>query len=107
MVVAEDSANMTPAAFRQSLKAKAPPAGVSAALQALWWAANENWDKAHRIVMNGHDQDCAWVHAYLHRVEGDLDNATYWYRQARRKPALQELSSEWNEIVAALLGQRR
>jgi hypothetical protein len=98
---------MTPAAFRQSLKAKTPPAGVSAPLQALWWAANKNWDKAHRIVMNGHDQDCAWVHAYLHRVEGDLDNANYWYRQARRKSATDELSLEWEEIVAALLGQHR
>ncbi|MBO0717654.1 MAG: hypothetical protein J2P55_10025 [Rhizobiales bacterium] len=98
---------MTPAGFRQSLKAKAPPAGVSAALQALWWAANENWEKAHRIVMNGHDLDCAWVHAHLHRVEGDLDNANYWYRQARRKPATHELSSERDEIVAALLGHRR
>jgi hypothetical protein len=98
---------MSPAAFRQSLKGKAPPTGISAALQALWWAANENWDKAHRIVMNGHDRECAWVHAYLHRVEGDLDNAGYWYRQARCKPATQELSSEWNEIVAALLAHRR
>jgi hypothetical protein len=104
MVAAEVS--MTPAAFRQSLKGKTPPAGASAALQGLWWAANENWDKAHRIVMNGHDQDCAWVHAYLHRVEGDLDNANYWYRQARRKPATHESSSEWDEIVAALLGHR-
>jgi hypothetical protein len=100
MVVAGRS--MTPAAFKQSLKAKAPPAGVAAALQA-WWAANNNWDKAHRIVMNGHDQDCAWVHAYLHRVEGDLDNANYWYRQARRKSATGELASEWNQIVAGLL----
>jgi hypothetical protein len=58
-------------------------------------------------VLNGHDQDCAWVHAYLHRVEGDLDNANYWYRQARRKPATHELASEWDEIVAALLGHRR
>ena len=98
---------MTPAAFRQSLKAKAPPAAVSAALQALWWAANDDWDKAHRIVMNAHDQDCAWVHAYLHRLEGDLDNANYWYRQARRKPASRELTSEWNEIAAALLEHRR
>jgi hypothetical protein len=47
------------------------------------------------------------VHAYLHRVEGDLDNATYWYRQARRKAATGELSSEWDEIVAALLQDRR
>ncbi len=82
---------MTPAAFRLSLKGKTPPAGVCAALQALWWAANENWDKAHRIVMNEHDQACAWVHAYLHRVEGDLDNANYWYRQARRKRATDQL----------------
>jgi hypothetical protein len=104
MVVAGRS--MTPTAFKQSLKAKAPPAGVAAALQALWWAANNNWDKAHRIVMNGHDQDCAWVHAYLHRVEGDLDNANYWYRQARRKSATGELASEWNQIVAGLLQQR-
>ncbi len=53
--------------------------------------------------MNEHDQDCAWVHAYLHRLEGDLDNARYWYRQARRKPATHELAAEWSEIVAALL----
>jgi len=105
MVVA--GVSVTPAAFRQSLKAEAPPARVSAALQALWWAANENWDKAHRIVMNEHDQDCAWVHAYPHRIEGDLDNASYWYRQARRKPATHELSSEWNEIVTALVETRR
>jgi hypothetical protein len=94
---------MTPAAFRDSLKTKAPPAGASAALQALWWAANDNWDRAHQIVMSADDQDCAWVHAYLHRLEGDLDNAKYWYRQARRKPATQELSAEWSEIIAALL----
>jgi len=105
MVVAVPA--MTPAAFKQSLKGKAPPAGASAALQALWWAASEDWDKAHRIVMNEHDPDCAWVHAYLHRVEGDQDNANYWYRQARRKPATHELASEWNEIVAALVRRRR
>jgi hypothetical protein len=98
---------MKPAAFRHSLNGKAPPAGVAAALQALWWAASGDWGKAHRIVMSGHDQECAWVHAYLHRVEGDLDNARYWYRQARRKPATQQLSLEWDEIVAALLGERR
>ena len=55
-------------------------------LCALWWAGNDNWDKAHRIVMDENGRDCAWVHAYLHRVEGDLDNAGYWYRQAHHKP---------------------
>jgi hypothetical protein len=98
---------MTPAAFKQSRNRKTPPVGVSTALQALWWAAGGDWDKVHRIVMNGHDHDCAWVHAYLHRVEGDLDNAAYWYRQARRKAAMGEFSSEWDEIVAALLQGRR
>ena len=93
---------MSPAAFKHSLNRKMPPAGLSAALQALWWAASD-WDKAHRIVMNGHDQDCAWVHAYLHRVEDDLDNAGHWYRKARRKPATQALAAEWDEIAAALL----
>lgn len=94
---------MSPAAFKHSLNRKTPPAGLSAALQALWWAASDDWGKAHRIVMNGQDQDCAWVHAYLHRVEDDLDNARYWYRKARRKPATQALAAEWDEIVAALL----
>jgi hypothetical protein len=97
---------LTPAVFKHSLKKKTPPAGVSAALQALWWAASGDWDKAHRIVMNGQGEDCAWVHAYLHRVEGDLDNAAYWYRQARRKPAIQQLATEWDEIVAALIYNR-
>ena len=107
MVVAEVRRRMTPAAFKQSLNRKTPPAGVSTALQALWWSAGGDWDKAHRIVMSGHDRECAWVHAYLHRVEGDLDNAAYWYRQARRKAATGEFSSEWDEIVAALLQDRR
>src|SRR5260370_5562963 len=75
MVVAGVRRRMTPSAFKQSLNRKTPPAGVSTALQALWWAAGGDWDKAHRIVMSGHDQECAWVHAHLHRVEGDLDNA--------------------------------
>ena len=95
--------DMTPDNFKRSLAAKVPPPGLSAALRALWWCANGNWDKAHRIVMDEHGHDCAWAHAYLHRVEGDLENAAYWYRQARRKPATQELAAEWIEIVASLL----
>ena len=94
---------MTPDNFKSSLTEKAPPAGLSPALCALWWAGSDNWDKAHRIVMDEQSRDCAWVHAYLHRVEGDLDNAGYWYHQARRRPATHELATEWNEIVATLL----
>ena len=66
---------MSPAIFRRSLSSKNPPAGLSPALRALWWAGKDDWHKAHKIVMNEEGADCAWVHAYLHRVEGDLDNA--------------------------------
>lgn len=89
--------------FQKLACRKCAPAGVSAALRALWWAGKNDWDKAHQIVMNEDSRDCAWVHAYLHRAEGDLDNAGYWYRQAHRKPATHQLAAEWNEIVAALL----
>ncbi|HXW40975.1 MAG TPA: hypothetical protein VEK75_07220 [Xanthobacteraceae bacterium] len=80
---------------------------MSPALAALWWAGNDNWDKAHKIVMNEDGAECAWVHAHLHRVEGDLDNARYWYRQARREPAVGDLGAEWAAITAALLRRAR
>jgi hypothetical protein len=94
---------MTPAEFGRSLTQATPPAGLSPALTGLWWAAKDDWRTAHRVVMSEEDADCAWVHAYLHRVEGDLDNARYWYRQARRDPANGELAAEWAAITAALL----
>jgi hypothetical protein len=94
---------MTPSMFKRSLSGKNPPPRLAPALAALWWAGNGKWDKAHEIVMNEDDADCAWVHAYLHRVEGDRDNARYWYRQARREPANGDLSSEWAAIAAKLL----
>ncbi len=94
---------MTLAAFKRSLKQAKPSAAISPALAALWWSGKGDWDKAHKIVMNEANAACAWVHAYLHRVEGDLDNARYWYRRARRKPASGDLKAEWGEIAAALL----
>jgi hypothetical protein len=80
---------MTPAAFNTSLAKAAPPAGLSPALTALWWAGKDEWDKAHALVMSEDGPECAWVHAYLHRVEGDLDNARYCIarRGARRQRA--------------------
>jgi hypothetical protein len=94
---------MTPAEFKRSLAKAKPPAGLSPALAGLWWAGKDDWDKAHKLVMSEGGSDCAWVHAYLHRREGDLDNAGYWYRQARRKRAEGELGAEWASIAAALL----
>jgi hypothetical protein len=94
---------MTFAEFKQGQSQARPPAGLSAALSALWWAGKDDWDKAHKIVMDGGGKDCAWVHAYLHRVEGDLENARYWYRQAGKPAASSALPSEWAAIASELL----
>jgi hypothetical protein len=91
--------------FRRSLHATIPPRGIVAPLAALWWAKKGDWDKAHAIVMNEQGRHAAWVHAYLHRVEGDAGNAAYWYGQAHRPAAAGPLDPEWDAIVAALLGE--
>ena len=90
-------------AFRASLAEAAPDKTLSPPLAALWWAKKGEWDKAHRLVMEAGGPEAAWVHAYLHRVEGDQDNAGYWYRQARRPAASGTHEAEWDAIAAALL----
>jgi hypothetical protein len=89
--------------FKRSLAKAKPPAGLAPALAALWWVGKDQWDKAHTIVMDESGKDCAWVHAYLHRVEGDLGNARYWYRQAQRPVATAALTAEWDTIAEILL----
>jgi len=89
--------------FRASLPGAAPPSGLSVPAEALWWAAKDDWDKAHRLVQDEDSREAAWVHAYLHRVEGDLSNAGYWYRRAGRPETKAALEDEWAEIAAALL----
>ena len=89
--------------FKRSLAKTKPPTGVAPALAALWWAGKDEWEKAHRIVMDEAGKDSAWVHAYLHRVEGDLANARYWYRQAQRPVATRPFAAEWDAIAEALL----
>ena len=94
---------MTLAEFRRALSRRTAPRGLSPELTALWWAAKGDWNKAHAIVMDASGRDAAWIHAYLHRVEGDLENARYWYRQAERTPATGSLDAEWDDIVTILL----
>jgi hypothetical protein len=96
---------MTLDELKHTLAKPKPPAGLAPPLAALWWAAKGDWDKAHGIVMKEDSRDAAWVHAYLHRVEGDLDNAGYWYRTARRPAASEPLPAEWDAIAAALIEQ--
>jgi hypothetical protein len=93
--------------FRASLSGAAPAPGFDAPLTALWWAAKGGWDEAHKIVQDESTAEAAWAHAYLHRVEGDLGNAGYWYRQAGKPVASGSLESEWDGIVSALLGSAR
>ena len=96
---------MTPAAFKHSVADATPPEDVEGPLAGLWWAAKGDWDKAHKIVMNDEGREAAWVHAYLHRVEGDLPNAGYWYRTADKPVARGPLEDEWAAIVADLLAR--
>src|SRR5215469_3326413 len=90
--------------LKASLSHAAPAADLKPQLAALWWAAKGDWHAAHKIVMNESDANSAWVHAYLHRVEGDLSNAGYWYRQAGQPAAKDSLEAEWERIATALLG---
>jgi hypothetical protein len=94
---------MTMSDFKSSLSDTAPAPSLDAPLAALWWAGKGEWQKAHAIAQDENGAAAAWVHAYLHRVEGDLGNAGYWYRQAHKPVAIDPLETEWERIVSTLL----
>jgi hypothetical protein len=91
------------AAFRATLAQDAPPAGLSLALQTLWWEAKGDWQQAHECAQQDTGVTGSMVHAYLHRVEGDLSNAGYWYNRAQRAPATGPLQQEWDALARELL----
>ncbi|MDO8397408.1 MAG: hypothetical protein Q7T45_06280 [Bradyrhizobium sp.] len=95
------------AEFKASLSGAAPAPDLAAPLAALWWAAKGNWDRAHSIAQDEASAEGSWVHAYLHRVEGDLGNAGYWYRQAGKPVATDAIGTEWERMVLSLLGAGR
>jgi len=88
--------------FEASLDAPSPPADASAPLRALWHGLRGDWRTAHEIAQAEDDRESAWVHAWLHRVEGDLSNAGYWYGRARRPMASGETRTEGLAIARAL-----
>jgi hypothetical protein len=92
------------AGFRASLASLEPPPGLTPPLAALWWDAKGDWARAHEIVA-ADESEGAWVHAYLHRKEGDAGNAAYWYRRAGHAPATAPLETEWAAIARTLLGE--
>ncbi len=94
---------MTLEEFRATLAFRDPPEGAGLALRALWQDAKGNWEAAHKIAQAQTGEDGAWAHAYLHRKEGDLSNASYWYERAGKAVPDLTLDQEWEAIVAALL----
>ncbi|NPU13730.1 hypothetical protein HL667_28395 [Bradyrhizobium sp. 83012] len=90
--------------FKTSLAGDAPATGLTPVLTGLWWLAKGDWDRAHGIIQDETGRDAAWAHAHLHRVEGDLGNAAYWYRQAGQPVATDALDIEFERIVSALMG---
>jgi hypothetical protein len=90
--------------FFESLDDDEPPS-VGAELQALWWLRKPDWDRAHELVQDIETKAAAHVHAHLHRVEGDLENAGYWYRRAGEPVSDAPLATEWEALTNRLLGQ--
>jgi hypothetical protein len=89
--------------FRESLSGNAPPVPENLALTGLWWDAKDDWTRAHESAQEDEGPAGAWVHAYLHRKEGDASNARYWYDRVGKRPSNLSIEAEWEEIADALL----
>jgi len=94
---------MTFSEFKKSVGQNAPPPNINSLLQALWFDAKGDGEMAHNLAQDVNTKDGSWIHAYLHREEGDLGNASYWYQRANRPLCRKSLSEEWEEITKALL----
>ncbi|MCX5578855.1 hypothetical protein [Kaistia terrae] len=93
----------TPEHFRATLSDAKPPSGLGAPLAALWHIEKGDWDAAHALVQDDDSRAGAWVHAHIHRMEGDLWNARYWYGRAGQTTAEGDLAAEREGILTALL----
>jgi hypothetical protein len=89
--------------FTASTTGERAPTGLPTSLLAMWYDAKNDWAQAHQAIQDDNSVDGSWIHAYLHRVEGDQSNAAYWYRRAGRPTATTSLEDEWRQIVAELL----
>ena len=89
--------------FRESLKGDQPPKELTELLQALWWDAKGSWNRAHETAQDTSNTNGAWVHAYLHRKEGNEGNASYWYSRAGKSKSTAPFNQEWEQIVVSFL----
>jgi hypothetical protein len=90
-------------AFVASLDEDRPPSSATPMLRAVWHGLRGDWDAAHELAQAQDDVEGAWVHAWLHRIEGDLGNADYWYRRAHRQPRRDDIRAEGLDIARALI----
>ena len=90
-------------ALKESLSGNTPPPNLSVYLKALWYDAKDDWKKAHELIQDIPDKNASWIHAYLHRKEGDTWNADYWYSKAGKKRPSVTLAEEWEQITEAFL----
>lgn len=93
--------------FRKSLADQSPPSNLTPLLNALWYDGRGDWHSAHELAQDVHSRDGSWIHAYLHRKEGDLGNAAYWYSRAGRTMPSVSLDAEWESIARELLANSR
>ena len=89
--------------FKESLNASQAPPTASVYLQALWYDAKGDWNKSHELIQDVPDKNASWIHAYLHRKEGDTWNADYWYSKAGKKRPAVSLEQEWEQIATVFL----
>ena len=92
--------------FEATLTGSQPLSDWPEGLKALWFDAKGDWEASHNIAQDLHNQLGSWIHAYLHRKEGDRFNAGYWYRQANRPFSKLSLEDELKEIVEYVLQER-
>jgi len=97
---------MTIETFKSSLSASKPPEGIPILLKALWHSAKNDWETAHNLAQDIHSAEGSWIHAHLHRVEGDQGNADYWYRRAGKPVPRVAVEKEWEDIVITLLANK-
>ena len=89
--------------LKESINENKIPNDLSVYLKALWYDAKGNWDEAHQIIQDVPDKNASWIHAYLHRKEGDISNADYWYSKAGKNRPSVSLNTEWEQIANELL----
>ena len=87
------------AGFISSLSFEDPPAGLTVHEKALWFAGKGAWEKAHDLIQDVDDKQAAQIHAFLHRQEGDISNAQYWYAKAGTQMPELSLEEEWESLV--------